>query len=274
MRPGGIWIPLLLAVATFLIYWPSLQSDFVYDARLEILDEGFITSPANLPSVLSFKVLGMDLILGSRPGQLLYLMLIAAFSGKEPFGYHLCSNLLHAANVALLFVLLRRLMMKELPGLIGNGSLKIQLAAAAVALIFAVHPVAVESVAEVSYSSSLLVTLFTLLALLAATAFHAENFRSAMWAGGAAALCSFAAVTCKESGIAVPLALIVYWYVFRRSEARGPWLLFLGAAVAITVAFCRSLRISLTFTNWLGNNALSEFSNTAFSLAVPVVVSI
>ena len=108
---------LLLAVVAFLVYWPSLKSDFVYDARVEIIDEGFITSLSNLPAVLSLKVLGMNLTLGPRPGQILYLMLIAAVCGKEPFGYHLSSNLLHAANVALLFVLLCRLIATEITGL-------------------------------------------------------------------------------------------------------------------------------------------------------------
>ena len=42
----------------------------------------------------------MNLMLGSRPGQLLYLMANAALWGIDPWGYHLGSNLLHAANVA------------------------------------------------------------------------------------------------------------------------------------------------------------------------------
>src|SRR5260221_7759823 len=102
MLMGNVWPPLLLAIVTFLAYWPSLKSDFVYDARAEILEERFITSLSNLPAVLSLKVLGMNLMLGARPGQMLYLMLIAAVCGKEPFRYHLCSNLLHAANLAVL----------------------------------------------------------------------------------------------------------------------------------------------------------------------------
>jgi len=231
------WMPLLLAAVTFWVYWPSLKSDFVYDASPEIREEGFITSLANLPAVLSLKVLGMNLMLGDRPGQLLYLMLIAAVCGREPFGYHLCSNLLHAANVALLFVLLRRLIAMEIPGLTGNGALKARLAAVAATLIFALHPIAVEPASAIGFSSDLLVTFFTLLALLAATSFKPENLRSAWLIGGAGALCAFAAVTCKESGMAAALLLIVYWFLFRRGEAKGPWLWFLGAATAVTAAF-------------------------------------
>jgi tetratricopeptide (TPR) repeat protein len=228
---------LLLALVTFLVSWPSLKSDFVYDAHKEIIDEGFITSFSNLPSVLSLKVLGMNLMLADRPGQLLYLMLIAAVSGKEPFAYHLCSNLLHAANVALLFLLLKRLSTAETTGLTKGDTWKILTATAAVTLIFALHPLSVESVAEVSYSSSLLVTVFTLLALLAATFFHPEKKQTALLAGSLGTLCAFAAVTAKESGIAVAILLVIYWFLYRRQESKGPWLWFLVAASTVSVFF-------------------------------------
>lgn len=232
-----IWLPLLVAAITFLVYWPSLKSDFVYDARKEILEEGFITSISNLPAVLSLKVLSMNLFLGTRPGNLLYLMLVAAVCGKEPFGYHLCSNLLHALNAALLFVLLRRLISTETARWTGTRAFKAQLGAVAATLIFALHPLAVEPVAAISYSSDLLMTLFTLLALLAATAFRAKNFQPGMPMEILGVLCAFAAVTCKESGIAAALSLIVYWFLFRRHEAKSPWLVFLGLALAASVGF-------------------------------------
>jgi tetratricopeptide (TPR) repeat protein len=226
---------LLLAVLTFLVYWPSLSSGFVYDSHFEILQEGFITSIANLPDVLSLKVLGMNLMLGPRPGSLLYLMLLAAVCGRDPFGYHLCSNLLHAANAALLFGLLLRLISGNAPP--QGHPLKLRLAALAVTLVFALHPLAAETVAAVNYCSDLLVTFFTLLALHAATAFRPDKTRAAFVVGGAGTLCAFAAVTAKESGLTASLLLVVYWFLFRRGEAIRPWLLFLGAALAVTVLF-------------------------------------
>jgi len=232
-----IGLPLLLAALTFLAYAPSLKSGFVYDARIEILQEGFITSLANLPAVLSLKVLGMNIILGRRPGQLLFMMLNGAVWGKAPWGFHLASNFLHAANVGFLFVVLRRLLAAERIGQAGKGLLKAQLAAVAIILIFALHPLAVEPVAAVNYSSDLLVTFFTLLALLAATAFRPESMRNALLMGGLGTLSAFAAVTCKESGLAAALLLIVYWFLFRRNEAKAPWLWFLGAATVVTVIF-------------------------------------
>jgi len=229
-----IWIALVLATLTFLVYWPSLSSDFVYDAHIEVIDEGFITSLTNLPDVFTFKVLTMNLMLGDRPGQLLYLMLIAAICGQGPFGYHLCSNLLHAINVALLFIFLQRLIRIELPGLTGRALLKAHAVAAVVTLIFALHPINTETVANVSYSSDLLVTFFTLLALLAAMAFHPGNY---LLAGAIGTLCAFASVICKESGLTTSLLLVAYWFLFRRNETKTPWLIFLGAAIFATVVF-------------------------------------
>ena len=237
-------LPLLLAAIAFLAYWPSLKSDFVYDAHIIIMEEGFVTSPANLPALFSLKVLGSNLFLKARPGQMLYLMLNAAIWGRNPWGYHLSGNLLHAANAALLFILARRLIRVELPGLMEAHFVRAQLAAAAVTLIFALHPLATEPVAAISYSSDLLVTFFTLLALLAAAVFRPENIRSALLAGGVGVCCAFAAVTCKESGVSVVMLLVVYWFLFRRKEAKGPWLCLLGSALLATVAFMAA-RLSL-----------------------------
>jgi tetratricopeptide (TPR) repeat protein len=234
---SGIWIGLLLALLTFIAYWPSLKSDFVYDAREEILEEGFITSWANIPDVLSLKVLSTNLILGDRPGQLLFLMLHAAIWGKDPLGYHLSSNLLHAANVALLFIFLSRLTAVEVPELAGRQWLKVKLAITAVTAIFALHPISVETVAAVNYSSDLLVTFFTLIALIAATSFRPENFRIALLMGCIGIFSTLGSVTCKESGLATSLLLVVYWLLFRRGEAMAPWFLFLGVAMTVSAAF-------------------------------------
>ena len=230
-------IALLLALVAFVVYWPSLASGLVYDAKLEIEQEGFITDSSNLPAVLSLKVLGMHLMLADRPGQLLYMMLIAASWGKDPFGYHLCSNLLHAANVALLFILLLRLTKNEFPDWLPAIHRRMLIAISAVVLIFAVHPISTEAIAAVNYSSDLLVAFFTLLGLLAATAFRPENRSSAPWIGTMGALCALASVMCKESGVATCALLAVYWFLYRRAESKRPWFLFLGATTGLTIAF-------------------------------------
>jgi hypothetical protein len=85
-------------------------------------------------------------MLGSRPGQLIYLMFLALICGKNAFGYHLASILLHSTNVALLFILIRRLIVKDraIVGIDGN-SLSVFAASACATIIFAIHPITVES---------------------------------------------------------------------------------------------------------------------------------
>src|SRR5579883_3044632 len=84
--------------------------------------------------------------------------------GPDPTGFHLTNVLVHAANVALVFFALR-----ALTGAFWRS--------AAVALLFAVHPLRVESVAWVSERKDVLSTFFGLLALWAYAAYVAAPSR-------------------------------------------------------------------------------------------------
>jgi Flp pilus assembly protein TadD len=80
-------------------------------------------------------------------------MLDAEIFGKSAAGPHLVNILFHAANVVLLFFVLCRLTVARWQSVV-------------VALIFAVHPLHVESVAWISERKDLLCAFFTLLSLL------------------------------------------------------------------------------------------------------------
>jgi tetratricopeptide (TPR) repeat protein len=133
--------------------------------------------------------------------------------------------------------LLVRLVTSEWLELARDQLRRVHLAAIAATLIFALHPLTVEPVSAINFSSDLLVLFLTLLALLAATAFRPGEARAVMITGIIGTLCAVAAVMVKESGIAVAPILIVYWFLFRRHEAKGPWLAFLGSAGAASLAF-------------------------------------
>src|ERR1700677_1795303 len=227
-----IALPWILGLLAFCFFIPALSAGFVYDGPL-LIKEGFFTNIANLPDVLTLKVLGMPLLLGDRPGQLLYLMLIALVWGTKAWGYHLCSNLLHAANAGLLFVLGRRVALEAGQ----KDGVRLRVSLAVLVMIFAVHPLAVETVANISYSSDLLATFFTLGALLAATAFKPDVPATVWRMGLVGAACTFAAVTCKESGAASCALLAVYWFLFRRAEPWRPWAVFIGVSMAMAAAF-------------------------------------
>lgn len=220
----------ILAAITGAVFAPALSSQFVYDARLQILTDPFLHEPWNWLDVLSFRVLARDVVDFNRPVQLASLMLDAAIWGRDPFGYHLSSVLLHCGNVVLLWLVIRDVLASGAGA--GGGSA----AAAAVvgALYFAVHPVVVEAVCEPTFREDLLVAAFTLGAVVIAAGMRGEG---ELARPVACAACCLGAIASKESGIATPLVLAVSWWLLHRSAPRRPWLVAVGGGSAAALAF-------------------------------------
>jgi len=151
-----------------------------------------------------------------------------ARAGLDPGAYHTTNVLFHAANAALLFFVLTRLTASLWPS-------------ALVALLFALHPLHVESVAWVSSRKDVVSTFFALLALTAYARF-ARSRRIAWYAALCGAfVCSLLA---KSMWVTLPclLLLLDYWPVQRDDRVKWPrlWLeklpLFAIAAVFSAVA--------------------------------------
>lgn len=210
------------------LYSPSLRSGFVYDSDVNIGSDDFIHDRSNLFDVMTLRVMKRDVVDFNRPVQLLSLMIDSMIWGRRPFGYHLTSILLHAANAGLLC----HLMARYLAG-VGVPGTVAAVSAGAGAVLFAVHPVSAEAVAEPSYREDLLVTCFILLALLGATSFRPQRSLRNLAIGAGCAACALLAVASKESGIAAAALLWVYWRLMRRQEPFAGWLaLLVGASVA------------------------------------------
>ena len=122
--------------------------------------------------------------------------------GLAPLGYHAVNVLLHAVNTLLVWRLLRRL---DVPG------------AWAVAAVFAVHPVHVESVAWVIERKDLLSGLFYLAAVLAWIRFteapHPGRY-------GLALALFTAGLLSKSIVVTLPAALLV-WHWWKRGRVAG-----------------------------------------------------
>ena len=84
--------------------------------------------------------------------------------GMNPFGYHLTNVLLHAVNAVLVYGIARRLLDFASPAADRRA---LSLAAACAALLFAVHPLRVESVAWITERRDVLSGFFYLSAVLA-----------------------------------------------------------------------------------------------------------
>lgn len=225
---------LLLAALTVAVFSPTLWSGFVYDARLQILTDTFIHTAANWWNVLSFRVLGMDVLDFNRPVHLAFLMFDSALWGTNPFGYHLTSILLHAANTVLLFLVIRKL---SAAGFLKHPEFPVILVPFLCALLFGIHPIMTEAVCEPTYREDLLVVFFSLSALLLAIG-HRNEGRG--WDIPRACLCAVAcllAVGSKETGIAAPVLLFFYWILLRRKDRPAFWFATVSLAGFLVALF-------------------------------------
>src|SRR5438094_7041578 len=94
--------------------------------------------------------------------------------GMNPVGYHLTSLLLHAANAVVFFFLVRRLLTLALPSPSERGH-ALAVSAAFAALVFAIHPLRVESVAWATERRDVLSGLFYLSAVLLTSGLATER---------------------------------------------------------------------------------------------------
>jgi len=149
-----LWRTTLIFAATLAAYGPVLGAGFIWD------DDGHVTRP-DLRSLHGLKRIWFEL--GAT--QQYYPVLHSAFWvehrlwGDAALGYHLVNILLHATAACLFGVALKK---------IRNSKFEIRNFHAPLfaALIFALHPVCVESVAWVSEQKNTLSTVFYLLAVL------------------------------------------------------------------------------------------------------------
>jgi len=134
-----------LVLATLTAYWPAMQAGFIWDDEVYLTENPLIKAPNGLARIwfstepeiyypLSFTSLWLEWRLW----------------GPNPMGYHVTNILLHAANACLVWRVLKQW---NVPG------------AWFAALIFALHPVNVSSVAWISERKNMLSLLFCLLAV-------------------------------------------------------------------------------------------------------------
>ncbi|MBI4750314.1 MAG: tetratricopeptide repeat protein [Acidobacteria bacterium] len=134
--PGRIL--LLLAGVSILVYLNTLGNGFAYDDVMIVEKNPLLRNIANIPKL--FQVGYWDhWVTGSasyRPVLTTTFALNFFITGPSPWGFHLVNILLHTANVWLLFTLLCRYQVSQ------------RLAVMA-AILFAIHPVHTEAVANI-----------------------------------------------------------------------------------------------------------------------------
>jgi tetratricopeptide (TPR) repeat protein len=164
-RPAfPVWlIGVVLVLVTIAVYWPATNHDFVnYDDDMYVLENPHVTTGLSLEN--AWWTLRSGYAGNWHPVTWLSHMLDWEMFSLNPWGHHLTNVLLHAINAGLVFALLQ-----QMTGAAWRSLL--------VAVLFAVHPLRVESVAWVSERKDVLSGFFGLLALMA-YARYAEGRRN------------------------------------------------------------------------------------------------
>lgn len=239
MRRAGWLLALLAAVAVFL---NSLHGDFILDDRYMIEDNPRVHSWAFLPNYFSEGVWrnsgfsDLDDIRGIyyRPLHLLLLRITHAAFDTDTFGYHIVSVLLFLANVALVYLIARKLL--------DQAGQRDDVAAAAATLIFAVHPAHSESVAWISGVTDPLAFLFVLVSFL----FYIDSVkRGTGLAFGVSAICFFLGLLAKETVIVLPVLYVVYNALFKHPIFPARLWIFVALTAAYLIIRALALDVSL-----------------------------
>ena len=215
-------IPGLVALITFIVFSPALRNGFVNWDDLENIVEnpnfrGFSWSHLRW----MFTTLHMG---HYQPLSWLTFSLDYLLWGMDPFGYHLTSVLLHSANAGLFYYLSRRLLGLSVPG---TDEVVLDLAAGFAALVFAIHPLRVESVAWATERRDVLSGFFLLLTVLSylkAVSAEMDERGWRCWISVAVVLYVLSLLS-KASGMTLPLVLVVLdIYPLRRLRGGvGQW---------------------------------------------------
>lgn len=218
-----------VALVAVLVYANTLDAGFALDDKSVVLGNEAIRSWDGALGAFGEDYLARTPVADDpslyRPAATLSFALDHALHGMRPFGYHLVNVVLHAL-VSVLALTVARLFATER-------------VAVAAALLFAVHPIHTEAVANVAGRPELLAAIGILGTLLAWNrARLAETPRSA-WAAAIVCGVSFAlAVFSKESGVvALPLIVLLELVrTVRQPFERRSALLF-ALLIAITAVF-------------------------------------
>src|SRR5947209_1851113 len=267
------WLaPLLVALLTLTAFLPTLQNQFVsWDDDKNFLENPHYrglgwthlrwmwTTHLGHYIPLTWMTLGLDYLLW----------------GMNPVGYHLTNLLLHAANAVGFFFIVRRLLARALPSPSEHGY-ALAVSSGVAALVFAIHPLRVESVAWVTERRDVLSGLFYLVAILLYLRACERGARGRGWYWLSVAVFGCALLS-KSMVVNLPIVLLILdVYPLRRlGGAVGWWseparrvyvekipfvlLAAAASAVALMAQLSHNTMVSVVQLSGLGRLAVSMY---------------
>jgi hypothetical protein len=254
------------ALLAALAYIQDVRYDFILDdVPLILLNESIASwrnwKTAFVTHIFADKSPGVPKAIAAvhyRPVYRLWQMLNEQLFGSVLPWWHITSLLLHVAVIFLVYQL-------------GIRLLKQRWTAALAALLFAFHPIHVESVAYVTASTDLLVTFFALISLLCYSEFRAESASPIYFV--ASVFAAAMAMMSKETAVMFPFLLVAYEALREgpsgwKQRGKGfvwtlPFFVVVGAYAVV-----RTLRFGLNTGPGPGGSRLTAFLDTPLVLVV------
>jgi len=184
----------------FLCYANSLGNEFVFDDFLLVLGNKRI------------QTINSGLLLNSyRPIRDISYAIDFALWGERAFGFHLTNIVIHAANVLLVFALIRRFTESFVTATLATS-------------IFAVHPIQTDAVTYISGRRDLLFTFFYLLAFHSYLTYYRKRWSSQSVVYFVLFLMLWAlSLLSKEMAASLPILIFVWHYCDAWEEEEGSW---------------------------------------------------
>ena len=206
MKPGiRLILPLVLAVAVVSIYGRTLGYDFCrLDDPIYIKNNKWVQSGLSIEGVQ--KAFTQPLGHVYIPMVALSYMVDVELFGNRPWGFHLTNLVFHLLNTLLLFFIFRKIPELEGP-------------AAVMALLLAVHPIHVESVAWIAERKDVLSAFFFLLTI---GAYHRWTLEQSVRLYLLSLLLFLLGLMSKAMLVSLPLCLLLldFWPLGRLSGGR------------------------------------------------------
>jgi len=204
-----------LAIIAFVFYANSLFNHYALDddiviAKNEYVQQGF----SGIPKILStdaydsfYRSMGSKGELSGgryRPLSIVTFAIEQAIFGDVPFIRHLVSILLFVLSVVVMLYFLRTYLFKSNPAV-----------AFIATLIFAIHPIHTEVIANVKSRDEIMSLLFIMLTYIYAFQYQDDKKTPTLLKG---MLCYFLALLSKEWGITLVALIPVAFYIFRKYD--------------------------------------------------------
>lgn len=244
---------LLIVMAGLWAFHNSLHGPFIFD---------------DLPSIVQNRHLHhlwpVDVAMTAPPGTTvtgrpvvcLTLAVNYALGGLNVWGYHAFNLAVHLMTALLLFEILRRTFESErLPGRFGGDAVWM---AAAIALVWEVHPLQTESVTYVVQRTELLMGLF-LLATLYCVIRSTGSANASVWELVAIVSCGLG-MGSKEVMVVAPLIVLLYDRVFLAPSFRELWRRRAGMYIGLAATWLLLVGLVVLTTREMSGLGMEEIT--------------